>query len=177
MEKPLFCRENRFNRSLILALVLQGNTIIESTNYLLLQKLLWHYSSVFCAAWIDVWCINYESNRRPIAGAQTDFIFKATTYQQLMKSFHKFYRSHSDELKKFGTTLMELRSSIWKEVLVEYILLNYIWTYFWCVRGCVFIFFHCFMCYLLRARFPIFCSRVPVSLWCIFSWRWAHTLY
>ena len=33
-------------------------------------------------------------------------------YQQLMKSFHKFYRSHSDELKKFGTTLMELRSSI-----------------------------------------------------------------
>ena len=33
-------------------------------------------------------------------------------YQQLMKSFHKFYRSHSDELNKFGTTLMELRSSI-----------------------------------------------------------------
>ena len=33
-------------------------------------------------------------------------------YKQLMKSFHKFYRSHSDELKKFGTTLMELRSSI-----------------------------------------------------------------
>ena len=33
-------------------------------------------------------------------------------YQQLIKSFHKFYRSHSDELKKFGTTLMELRSSI-----------------------------------------------------------------
>ena len=33
-------------------------------------------------------------------------------YQQLMKLFHKFYRSHSDELKKFGTTLMELRSSI-----------------------------------------------------------------
>ena len=33
-------------------------------------------------------------------------------YQQLMKSSHKFYRSHSDELKKFGTTLMELRSSI-----------------------------------------------------------------
>ena len=33
-------------------------------------------------------------------------------YQQLMKSFHKFYRSHSDELKKFGTTLMELRSLI-----------------------------------------------------------------
>ena len=33
-------------------------------------------------------------------------------YQQLMKSFHKFYRSHSDELKKFGTTLMELLSSI-----------------------------------------------------------------
>ena len=98
-------------------------------------------------------------------------------YQQLMKSFHKFYRSHSDELKKFGTTLMELRSSIWKEVLVEYILLNYIWTYFWCVRGCVFIFFHCFMCYLLRVRFPIFCSHVPVSLWCIFSWRWTHTLY
>ena len=83
-------------------------------------------------------------------------------YQQLMKSFHKFYRSHSDELKKFGTTLMELRSSISKEVLVEYILLNYIWTYFWCVRGCVFIFFYCFMCYLLRARFPIFCSRACI---------------
>ena len=33
-------------------------------------------------------------------------------YQQLMKSFHKFYRSHSDKLKKFGTALMELRSSI-----------------------------------------------------------------
>ena len=33
-------------------------------------------------------------------------------YQQLMKSSHKFYRSHSDELKKFGTTLMQLRSSI-----------------------------------------------------------------
>ena len=33
-------------------------------------------------------------------------------YQHLVKSFHKFYRSHSDELKKFGTTLMELRSSI-----------------------------------------------------------------
>ena len=48
-------------------------------------------------------------------------------YQQLMKSFHKFYRSHSDELKTFGTTLMELRSSIWKKVLVEHILLNYIY--------------------------------------------------
>ena len=68
-----------------------------------------------------------------------------------MKSFHKFYSSHSDELKKFGTTLMELRSSIWKEDLVEHILLNYILTYFWCVRGFVFIFFHCLMCYLLRA--------------------------
>ena len=33
-------------------------------------------------------------------------------YQQLMKSFHKIYKSHSDELKKIGTTLMELRSSI-----------------------------------------------------------------
>ena len=77
-------------------------------------------------------------------------------YQQLMKSFHKFYRSHSDELKKFGTTLMELRSSIWKEVLVEYILLNYIWTYFWCVHGCVFIFFHCFMCYTSARVFLFF---------------------
>ena len=28
-------------------------------------------------------------------------------YQQLMKSFHKFHRNHSDELKKFGTTLMD----------------------------------------------------------------------
>ena len=67
-------------------------------------------------------------------------------YQQHMKSFHKFYRSHSDELKKFGTTLMELRSSIWKEVLVEYILLNYIWTYFWCVRGCVSFTVLCVIC-------------------------------
>ena len=33
-------------------------------------------------------------------------------YQQLMKSFNKFYRSHSDELKKSGTTQMELRSSV-----------------------------------------------------------------
>ena len=24
------------------------------------------------------------------------------------------------------------------------------------MRGCAFIFFHCFMCYLLRARFPFF---------------------
>ena len=62
-----------------------------------------------------------------------------------MKSFHKFYRSHSDELKKFGTTLMELRSSIWKEVFVEHILLNYILTYFWCVRGYVFISFNVFL--------------------------------
>ena len=85
-------------------------------------------------------------------------------YQQLMKSFHIFYRSHSDELKKFGTTLMELRSSIWKEVVVKHILLNYIFTYFWCVRGYVFVFFRCLMCYLLRAQFPIVCSRVLISL-------------
>ena len=33
-------------------------------------------------------------------------------------------------IKMFGTTLMELRSSIGKEVLGEHILLNYILTYF-----------------------------------------------
>ena len=113
-----------------------------------------------------------------ICSRKDDFIYRhrllslklqqqCNKYQQLMKSFHKFYRSHSDELKKFGTTLMELRSSIWKEVLVEYILLNYILTYFWCVRGYVFIFFHCLMCYLLRVHSPIFCSRVLISLCCI----------
>ena len=92
-------------------------------------------------------------------------------FQQLMKLFHKFYRSHSDELKKFGTTLIELRSSIWKEVLVEHILLNYILTYFWCVRGYVFIFFHCLMCYLLRAHFPffLFACAFNISLCCILT--------
>ena len=58
-----------------------------------------------------------------ICSRKDDFIYRhrllslklqqqCNKYQQLMKSFHKFYRSHSDELKKFGTTLMELRSSI-----------------------------------------------------------------
>ena len=72
-------------------------------------------------------------------------------YQQLMKSFHKFYRSHSDELKKFGTTLMELRSSIWKEVLVEYILLNFIWTCFWCVRDCFYFLSLFYVLFIARA--------------------------
>ena len=81
----------------------------------------------------------------------------------------KVYKRYSDELKKFETTLMELRSSTWKEVFVEHILLNYILTYFFCVRGYVFIFFHCLMCYFLRAHFPIFCSRVLISLCCILT--------
>ena len=40
-------------------------------------------------------------------------------------------------------------------------------TNFWCVRGYVFIFFHCLMCYLLLTHFPNFCSRVLISLCCI----------
>ena len=40
-------------------------------------------------------------------------------------------------------------------------------TYFWCVRGYAFIFFHCLMCYLLLTHFPIFCSCVLISLCCI----------
>ena len=41
--------------------------------------------------------------------------------------FHKFYRINSDELEKFGTTLKELRPSVWLQVLIEHILLNYIY--------------------------------------------------
>ena len=43
-------------------------------------------------------------------------------YQQLVKSFHKFYINHSDELEKLGTALMELRSSVWMEDLAKHIL-------------------------------------------------------
>ena len=75
-------------------------------------------------------------------------------YQQLIKLFHKFYRSYSDELKKFGTTLMQLRSSIWKEVLVEHTNLNYIFISDVCVIVSV-IFFRLFLCHLLRAYFLI----------------------
>ena len=35
------------------------------------------------------------------------------------------------------------------------------------MHGYVFIFFHCLMCYLLRAHFPIFCARMLISLSCI----------
>ena len=86
-----------------------------------------------------------------------------------MKSFHKFIRSHSDELKKFGTTLMKQRSSVRKEVLVEHILLNcifisdvyviYIFLFFftvYCVTFCAHIFLFC-------------CSRVLISLCCILT--------
>ena len=70
----------------------------------------------------DLNCIDLDSSCRAYA-ALDDFIYRhrrlslklqqqGYKYQQLTKSFHKFYRSHSDELKKFGTTLMELRSSI-----------------------------------------------------------------
>ena len=44
-----------------------------------------------------------------------------------MKSFHEFYRSHSDELEKFGTTLTELRSSVSTKDVVEHIILNYVY--------------------------------------------------
>ena len=49
----------------------------------------------------------YRHRRLPLKLQQQGY-----KYQQLVKSFHKFYRSHSGELKKFGTTQMELRPSI-----------------------------------------------------------------
>ena len=72
-----------------------------------------------------------------------------------MKWFHKFDRSHSDELEKFGTTLMELRYSVWIEVLAKDILLNYMFISDMCVIVIIYFFFHCLLCYLLRTHFLI----------------------
>ena len=42
-------------------------------------------------------------------------------------------------------------------------------TYFSCVRGYVFIFFHCLLCYLLRAHFPYFFVRACLYHCVVFS--------
>ena len=77
-----------------------------------------------------------------------------------MKSFHKFYRSHSNELEKFEATLSELRSLVRIQVPVEHILLNYIYISDMCVIVLI-LFFHCKLFYLLRAHFVIlFFARV-----------------
>ena len=70
-----------------------------------------------------------------------------------MKSFHKFYRSHSGELEKFGTMLMELWPLVWMHVLVEYIHLNsiYISDIYRYVRNCDYLFLSLF----LRVHFVI----------------------
>ena len=104
-------------------------------------------------------------------------------YQQLIKLFHKLYRSHSDELEKFGTTLMELRSSVWLEVLVKHILLNYIFISDMCMI--VFIFFLSLFTVMFVARtFSYFvvhaCLCQCIEFWRqtqIFFWHAVTTLF
>ena len=86
-----------------------------------------------------------------------------------MKSFHKFYGSHSDELGTFGATLTELRrSSVWMQVLVQNILLNCIHVSI-CAWMCL-----CFSfivnCVVCCTRILLFCFwRVFESLYCVLA--------
>ena len=82
----------------------------------------------------------------------------STTHEVVLQILQKSLRQVKEVWKNAdGTTIFDLKRTL------------YLNLFLMCASGCVFIFFHCLMCYLLHTCFPIFCSRVLVSLCCIFS--------
>ena len=95
-----------------------------------------------------------------ICSRKDDFIYRhrrlsLKRQQQGYKLVRQIIQKSLDELEKFGTTLMELRSSVWMDVLVKHIL----WAIFvFLICAWLYYYFSFTVNYVIcRARISLFC--------------------